>query len=480
MTLSIIAPNIINLIFLMIVARILLNSGMNDYAVIIGYASMFALFSDIGTTALIIRDVARDHTLINNYAGTYIIIRGSITTIVVLLSLIIVNFMPYSSFIIHCIYVALLSQLIFQFSNILSAFFQAYEKMEYIAYGTILQSITFFIIGILMVDKNIGNMGVIGLVYANLISNIFLLVINIILVWLRIERIKLNFNTNIGKYMVLAGLPFGIAGFLNTVYSYLDRFILSILYYSDVANYTLPYTLVMSLTFLMTAYNTSIFPMFSKIFMTRADSLGYACEKSFKYLLILTVPICVGTTLLSDRIIYTIYGSSFSGAIPVLKILVWLLVFLVVTSIGFPLLTATHRERLNMYILGVSAISNIVLNVALIPRYGAIGSSIASLITMGILNSVLILYFIRGDIRFENIIKPVIKVAVSSIVMALAIILISVNNLVLYIFMGAAVYFITFVLIGGFSKDDVDILKKIMLGSEKKENALFNIIHRFI
>lgn len=130
----------------------------------------------------------------------------------------------------------------------------------------------------------------------------------------------------------------------------------------------------MSLTFVLTAYNTSIFPMFSKIFMTRADSIRYACEKSFKYLLILSVPICVGTTLLSDRIIYTIYGSSFSGAIPVLQILVWLLMFLVVTNIGFPLLTATHRERLNMYILGVSAISNIILNVALIPRYGAIGS----------------------------------------------------------------------------------------------------------
>lgn len=236
MALSTILPNIINLIFLMIVARILLNAGMNDYAVIIGYATMFALFADIGTTAIIIRDVARDHSLINTYAGTFIIVRGSITTLVVLASLVIVNFMPYSSFIVNCIYITAFSQLIFQFSNILSSIFQAYEKMEYIAYGTILQSVTFFIIGLALVDKNLGNMGVMGLVYANLVSNIVLLAINVVWVRARIARIKHNFNANIGKYLVLAGLPFRIAGFLNILYSYVDRFILSILYYSDVAN----------------------------------------------------------------------------------------------------------------------------------------------------------------------------------------------------------------------------------------------------
>jgi O-antigen/teichoic acid export membrane protein len=463
----------------MIVARILLNTGLNDYAVIMGYATMFALFADIGTSWIMIRDVARDHSLIDTYGGTFIIVRGSITIFVVLVSLVIANFMPYAQFIINCIYIAALSQLIFQFSNILSSIFQAFEKMEYIAYGMILQSATFFIIGLLLIDKNLGNMGVLGLVYANLISNIVLLAISVVWVRKRIQRFKLNLNVNIGKYLVLAGLPFGIAGFLNILYSYADRFILSILHFSDVANYTMPYTLVMSLTFVLTAYSTSIFPMFSKMFMTRADSVRYACGKSFKYLLILMVPICVGTTLLSDRIIYTIYGSSFSGSIPVLNILVWLLMFTVVTNIGFPLLTATHRERLNVYILGVSAISNIILNIILIPSYGAIGSSIAGLLTMGVFNSVFTLYFIRADIDFNQIVKPLIKIAISTAIMALTILLIPFNNIVLYIVAGAIVYFIALTLIGGFSRDDVDIAKKIIFGNDRKENALFNILYRF-
>lgn len=477
MALSMFLPNLFNLVFLMIAARILLNTGMNEYSVIISYVTMFALFSDIGSTGILIRDVSQDRSRMEKYFGSFFTIRLIITSSMVLLSVIVANFMPYDPQTVRLIYIAALSQLFFQVGQIFASLFQAYERMQYIAYGSALQSIVFLVLGLIFIYIGLG---VTGLIYANLISNFLMLICYVALVYNKIFRIKFNFNRSTFKYLVLAGIPFGIAGYLNIIYSYVDRFILSILRYPEVANYTLPYTLVMSLSFILTAYTSSVFPLFSKISVNKVNSIKYACEKSFKYLMILIIPMCVGTTLLADRIVYTIYGPDFTGAVPILQLLIWLLMFMVVTNIGSPLLTATHRERLNMYIILVCAILNILLNLALIPLYGAIGSSIASLLTIGLVNAVLMIYFIREDLRGAKILGPLVKVAISSVVMAAAILLINANNLVLYVLMGAAVYFVTLLLIGGLSKDDVDFARKILLGNDRDSNAVFNIIYKIV
>jgi hypothetical protein len=248
----------------------------------------------------------------------------------------------------------------------------------------------------------------------------------------------------------------------------------------QMANYTFPYTLVMSLSFILLAYTSSVFPLFSKIFGKGGDSIRYACEKSFKYLFTLMLPICVGTTLLADRIIYTIYGPNFGGAIPVLQVLIWLLLFMVITNIGFPLLTATHRERLNMYIMAITAVLNIALNILLIPSYGAVGSSVASLLTLGVMNAALTLYAIRDDLSGANVLGSTIKVIGASVVMAVFIILVPMNNLLLYVDAGGIVYFAALLLIGGISEDDVDIAGKIIFGNKAGSSAILSMVKRLV
>lgn len=472
-------PNIFNMAFSMVIARILLNDGVNEYSVIISYVTMFAILSDIGTSAILVRDVSRDHSRLSPYMSTYFFTRLIIVGAMVALALVCTPFMPYSPEVIHFIYIMAFSQLLFQVGQILCGIFQATERMEHIAYGMILQSVLYCVIGFVLIDKCLGNMGVAGLVYANLTSSIAILLYYAVSAYRIAGRVSLDFNVDLCKYLVIAGLPFGISGVLNTIYSYVDRFLLSILRYADVANYMNPYQLVMGLSFIMLGYATAIFPMFSKM-VNRKSSLRYACEKSFKYLIVLVIPMCVGVTLLADRIVFTLWAGSFAGAVPVLQVLVWLLAFMVVTYIGSPLLTSTHREYVNMYIMLACAIANILLNVLLIPLYGAIGSSVASLLTLGVMNTVLTLYTLRDDLSGINILGPLVKVAVASGVMALFIVLVPLNNLVLYVLMGAAVYFIALLLVRCISRDDVDLAGKILLGDEGLKNPIFLFIYKLV
>lgn len=472
-------PNVFNMLFSMVIARILLNTGVNDYSVIVSYVAMFAILSDFGTSAILVRDVSRDHVKLGSYLGSYLLIRFTIVGVMLTIALALTSFMPYSPFVIHYIYIMVLSQLLFQAALIISSVFQATERMEHIAYGLILQSILYCVIGFVLIDTNLGNMGVAGLVYANLLSSLAMLVYFLLSAYRIVGHVSLNINREIGKYLLIAGMPFGISGILSTIYSYVDRFLLSILRYSDVANYTNPYTLVMGLSFIMLGYSTAIFPMFSKM-VNRKSSLKYACEKSFKYLIMLVLPMCVGVSLLADRIVFTLWAGSFAGAVPVLQILVWLLAFMVVTYIGSSLLTSTHREYLNMYIMLASAIANILLNILLIPLYGAIGSSVASLLTLGLMSAGLILYTLRDDLNGINLIGPVVKVAIASGIMALFIVFVPLNNLVLYILMGAAVYFIVLLLLRYVNRDDVELAEKVMLGDNGLKNNVFVFLYKLV
>lgn len=477
MILSMILPNVFNLIMVMIGARILLNSGMNDYNVVLSFVTMFILFSDIGTGGILIRDGSRDGSRISVYFGSYFITRFGVTCLAAIACLLASGFMPYSSEIKGYIVIMIISQLIFQLAQVFSTLFQARQRMEFIMYGNVLQAILFFAFGWAFIS---GNMGVIGLIYANLLANLAMLVLYVLVSRKDIYKIGFSLDKHVLRYLLLAGLPLGIMGYLNVIYSYVDRFILSILRYGEVANYTMPYTLVMSLSFILLAYTSSVFPTFSKIFKN-SDYIRYACEASLKYLFIIIVPMCVGVTFLADRIIYTLYGYDFPGAIPVLRVLVWLLFFMIVTYMGFPLLTATHRERYPMYIMFVSSVFNIVLNVLLIPQYGALGSSWASLLTIGLLNAALTWYVLRNDLRGINIAGTFIRVLVACGAMTASLVFINLNNLPLYVIMGAFVYSVVFIAIGGITRKDADLLRRLIVKSDdSKINNVFNTASRFL
>jgi O-antigen/teichoic acid export membrane protein len=219
----------------------------------------------------------------------------------------------------------------------------------------------------------------------------------------------------------------------------------------------------MSLNFIPLAFIGSIFPLFSKLAIKDNNgSMKYACEKSFKYMITVMLPICVGTSLLADRIAYTLWGSTFSGSIQVLRILIWGLFFMTVNSIGSTLVNATHRERANMFNIIIYTSLNAVLNIALIPVLGAVGSSIAFLVTTGVLNVAITTYIARDNLKGINFVSPIIKAGIASVAMAVFILLVNVNNLFLYVLLGAVVYFLAFALVGGLARDDIELIKRIL------------------
>jgi O-antigen/teichoic acid export membrane protein len=95
----------------------------------------------------------------------------------------------------------------------------------------------------------------------------------------------------------------------------------------------------------------------------------------------LGVGIAAVTSLLAPWIVGALYGESFSGSVTILRVQIWAGVTVAMSFVHGRWLLAEGLQRYGLLYTCVGAVVNIGLNLLLIPRYGAVGSAIATLAT---------------------------------------------------------------------------------------------------
>lgn len=117
------------------------------------------------------------------------------------------------------------------------------------------------------------------------------------------------------------------------------------------------------------------------------DSLQQAArlyETSLQYVFLLYVPAAVGIFLVAEPAITLVFGTDYAGAAPVLQVLGIYVVFQAITDVTTNGLDYLGRANARAVAKGVTSVGNVVLNVILIPIYGAAGAALATVITFGI------------------------------------------------------------------------------------------------
>ncbi len=105
-------------------------------------------------------------------------------------------------------------------------------------------------------------------------------------------------------------------------------------------------------------------------------------------------------TFLAGIIINVLYGSEYASAVPVLRILTWYFTFSVMGVVRNVWILAEQKQKY-LWIINLSgALFNIVLNIFLIPHWGACGAAFASLLTQFVMN--FMLGFFMKPIRENN------------------------------------------------------------------------------
>jgi len=464
---------LLSFFFVAYMARYLGAAGYGIISFAFAFTTLFSILADLGLQPLVVREVARDKSLAPKYLANVSmmkIILGSLTFGLIALT---INLMGYPQQTIYVVYLVGLSVVCGSLASTFYSIFQAYEKMEYQSLGQVLSAALMLVGIILAVKYHISIIGFSSLyVLAGVISLIFALGIfrwkfSSSPSW---SRQKIEMDWSFWKLSIKEALPFGLSAIFVTIFYWISSLMLSLMKGDvEVGLYNAAFRMVLVLLFIPTALNAAIYPLMSRFHLTSQDALKLAYEKYFKYMLILAVPIGVGTTLLANRIVVLVFGSQFGPSAAALKILVWAAASIFVVGAFYRLLESTNNQRKGTIAAGMCMILNVILNLLLIPRYSYTGASIATVATEGL--SLAVGFWFCAKLGYpmpKRLISTAIKVAVASSAMAAFIIFLNGLTLPLLIVASALIYFVLLLAIKGIDREDRNLLCSMLSSLQQR------------
>jgi O-antigen/teichoic acid export membrane protein len=460
--------------YIMYTARFLGAEGFGVLSFALAFTGIFGVFTDLGLWPLTVREVARDKSLSGKYLGNITVIKIFLVIITFILMGITIYMLDYPEQTIKVVYFIFLSVIFNSFSQMFYSIFQAYEKMEYQSIGQIINSILKVAGALFAISQRFNIVGFASIYF--IVSVIILGYSFSVYLW-KFFTPKIEVDFDLWKSMIKQALPFGFSSIFVTVYYWIDSVMLSIMKGNEIVGwYNAAYRLVIVLLFIPTAYVMAIFPVMSNLYKLSGKSLGFSYERSIKYMLIISIPIATGITLLSNRVILLIYGVEYIPSTMALQILIWTIIFIFINYVSGNFLESINRQASVAKVTGIGAIINIVLNLLMIPKFSYIGASIATVATEFIV--LLILAYTLSKTKYAikvSSLKDALKVIISSLVIVIIIKYYSNINLILLIFTCAFAYCCMLYITKVFDKKDMLMVKNLLIGGnyskyEKQDN----------
>jgi len=450
---------VLTLILSIYIARFLGDVLFGRYSFVVTFVALFSYFLDLGYETLIVRDVARDKSKASCYLNNIISMRTVISVLIFTMIFLFVNILDFPENIKNLIYLFGISQIIISLTNVFRVTFRAFEKMEYEAGLSIFSNIFRCSLGLLVLFLGYG---LIGMALVFLYSAIIEFIISFLICEKKFVRTKSQFNLNFFKDTIKTALPIFAVGIFGVIYVKIDTIMLAFMVgEAAVGWYNAAYTLILGFSPIPQLFMIGLLPFMAYTYVKSRDSLRAVYEKSFKFLMVFGLPITVGIFLLADRFIILFYGDGFLNSVDALRILSWdiLLKFLYLCT-WFVLISANKQKNLAI-IAGGGAFLNIILNLFLIPNFSLVGAAIATIITE---TFILVIYLYLTYIN--NLKIPLKKIFFKPVIACtiMAFFIYAFNNLNLYllIIISIVIYFGIFFILKGFSKDEIDLIRKLI------------------
>jgi O-antigen/teichoic acid export membrane protein len=434
------------------IARKLGDEDFGKLSFAYSFVGICFIVTDFGLSTILIRNVSRQKELTREYVGNILVLKIVLSFICISVIGIFILLTDYPADVITLLVifgcVMFFKALIDFFCTVLNA----HERMDLEAFLKGTNHLLLFVSGIAIL---LVGYGLLGLANVFLVAFSFSSIIGFCIVDVCIEKIRPSFDLKFWRYILKESLPLALSVIFTVIYFKIDVVMLSIIRGSDseIGWYSAAMRLIELMGIVPALIVSALFPIVSSLYKESIDSLKGVYKTSFRYLVVIALPIAVGTLLLSEHLIYTIYGEEYVKAIPALKILSLALVFIYVNYILMNMLVAVDRQMTNAIMAGTCVFVNIVLNMCLIPHYGYLGAGTATIITEIVLFA-LGIYYVTKYICKTNVAvvsKPFMSVAIMGAFIVLAT---AKLNLAFIIILSALTYFTCLLLFRFFTKED--------------------------
>ena len=370
-----VVARLIALVTVIATLRYLKAGPYGTFTTLVNYAAIVSVVLDLGFNVLYVREGARHPNEIQRYLRNVMSLRvvmavGSFVILAIALAL---ADHGLSSLLVPGFVLMVLTS----YASLLRNTLYAVQRLGFEAVAVVLESAV--LLALVIVGIKI-HAGVTYFVWAYAAQYAFSCVYFAIVLWRqKIATIGWKFEPELLRAWFFQGLPFALTFVLTILYFKVDQPILYAIRGPEEAGwYAAAYKPFEALLFIPMTLLSVVFPVLSVYFRERPKELADAVSRFFKALVVIGWPSAVGLFLLAHPITKMFL---YPNSEPALRILAVALAIGFVNSAFIGALSASDRQTSFTWAAGWSLVANVALNLVLIPFFGYLGASWATVLT---------------------------------------------------------------------------------------------------
>ena len=376
--------------------------GLYSYA--ISFYGLFVAFVSLGLESISIRELVKYPEKRNEILGSvfYTQLVGAVIAIsLIALTLIITSEELFTSSLILIISVSSF----FQTFNVIDYYFRSTVKAKY-SVSVLFTSVLF--ISVIKFTLIILKAPLIYFV----VAFAFEFVLNSIgyFIVYQLQKLKViqwKFNKILAVSLLKDSWPLILSGVVVSIYMKVDQVLIkNMLDVREVGYYAAAVRLSESWYFIPVAISNALFPAIVNAKNISLELYNSRLQKLYDILAWMAIGISIPVSIFSADIINLLYGSKYLSSAPILTIYIWAgaAVFLGVASSQY--LVTENLTKISLFRTSLGMIVNVFLNIILIPKYGILGSAIATLISYS-LATFSIVFFNNTSHQFMMMLKSI-------------------------------------------------------------------------
>lgn len=193
---------------------------------------------------------------------------------------------------------------------------------------------------------------------------------------------NLSFSLNYGKELFNKSKHFILSGLMVAIYGQTDKLMLKpLMGEAEVGYYSTAVTLSGIWCFVLTAIIQSVYPSIMEAIKSNNEDLFKKRNiQLYSIVFYLSMFVSLIISVFSKSFIQILYGENYLPASNPLRIITWYTAFSYLGVARNAWIVAKNKQKHLFIIYAISAGANIIMNIILIPQWGASGAAVASLI----------------------------------------------------------------------------------------------------
>jgi stage V sporulation protein B len=367
------------LVLFAVLARQVGPSDLGDFVFAVAWTQIAMTPVGLGVDRYLLRKVARDRSALGDFLFNALALKLTRSVPVIGVSFAAINLLGYDAQTRAAVYVLTAGLLLDSLGRTLVSVFNAFERGGLVATGIVIQRVSAAALGLAALAAGFG---VVAVCAAYTIGTALRLGISGELLRRRIGLPRPRLPGWARRELRSRSAPFAVQDIFGLVLSRVDVLVLSV-FASDavVGIYGAAYRLFEATSFLSSSLLGAFSAMYTYLGHDTRPTVRGVFGRSLKLSLSLLVPCAVAFGVLAEPLCRFLFGADFVPSAEPLRILAPVVVLYGLLVLGNSLIVSRRDPRLLVAVIGVGALLNLGLNLALVPALDANGAALAMLVS---------------------------------------------------------------------------------------------------